>query len=607
MKATSLVLILAGLSLGLGALGARSSIAGSGAGGPDTTHPGAMVLVTGTDTLSARRMRTVDVFPWDVSPDGRYVTIIDWQSGGNLAMIDLVSGELQRLTEGARLESDGGWAGAGRFSPDGSRIAYPWVQFDCGRGGSKLYTTEIRVIERRAGAEPVTVVPCRDDIPTYSPWDWTPDGAGLLVDFRLDDGSRRMTTVNVADGSIREIATFPADRRVIQPRYAPDGRHVVFADWRGEGEQDLYAVPTDGGPEFALVRRPGTDIFFGFEPGGDLISYNIDGLKTGLYRTPLRDGHPAGDPEVVRRDLWRAVPIGQTRAGFAYVVTVEQVQVQTASIDIERGRVLVPFAPIEDPSIGTSMGGAWSPDGRYLAYVRTPSGEAKRLVVRSVDGSETREYPFGLASGGESITWTPDGAKLIVGGQTDGIFEIDLQTGDATPLLVEPDADFGSDWRPHSWSPDGSKVILANVGPDRNQIRVHDVASGESRVVAHADFVSATAISPDGNTLAFSRETDGTINAVPMAGGEATQRFRDPDLWGRSLQWTTDGRFLVWVSQGAVWRMSAQGGEPVRIAELPVLFAGYPNLRLQPGGTGVSYTGGQWRGEVWLLEDVEGR
>jgi len=606
MKTTSLFVILTGLIVGLGALGARSVADGSAISA--TAADGGALILAGADTLSARRMRTIDVWPWDVSPDGRHVTIIDWQTGGNLAVIDLVSGETQRLTSDAALEADGGWAGAGVFSPDGSRIAYSWIQNDCGRAGSPRYTTEIRVIERRAGAEPVTVVPCRDDILYYSPWDWMPDGTGLLVVFGLEDGSRRMTTVGVADGSIREIATFPGDRTFDRPRYSPDGRHVVYSARRnGSEEADLYATPTAGGPEFAVVRQTGSDVLFGWEAGGShLLSYNIDGLRTGLYRTPLREGRPASDPEVVRRDLWRAVPIGQTRAGFAYVVTVEQAQVQTASIDIERGRLLVPFAPVEDPSIGASKGGAWSPDGRYLAYLRTPAGEAPRLVIRSVDGSETREYPFRLDGGGESITWTPDGDRLIVGGQTEGLYEIDLQSGDARPLLVEPDADFGSDWRARSHTPDGHFVVLANTGPDRDQIRVHDVANGTSRVIARASFISATAVSPDGSTLAFASDTDGTINTVPMTGGQVVELYRNPDLRGWSLQWTPDGRFLVWVG-GGVWRMSAQGGEPTRIGELPAPFGGYANLRIQPGGNGISYTGGQWRGEVWLLEDVEGR
>lgn len=611
MKATSSMLILAGLFLGLTALGAPS-----GEEGPATPAAagdrGAMVLVSGADTLSARRMGTLDVWPWHVSPDGRHVTVIDWPSGGNLAVIDLVSGERERLTSDAALATDGGWAGSAVFSPGGDRIAYPWVQYDCGRGGTNRYTKEIRVIERRAGAEPVTVVPCRDDILYYSPWDWTPDGTGLLVVFGLEDGSRRMTTVDVADGSIRDIATFPADHPFERPRYAPDGRHVVFAARRdGAEHSDLYAVPTDGGPESPMVQRPGSDVLFGWEAdGGHLLSYNIDGLKTGLYRTPLGGGRPTGDPEVVRRDLWRAVPIGQTRAGFAYVVTVEQTQVQTASIDIEGGRVLMPFAPVEDPSIGSSKGGAWSPDGRSLAYVRTPSGEETRLVVRSVDGSETREYPFRLDGGGDAITWTPAGDKLIVGGsrgQTEGLFAIDLQSGDATPLLVEPDADFGSDWRAHSRSPDGRFVVLANTGPEHDEIRVVDVTSHDSRVIARASFTSATAVSPDGTTLAFASETDGTINTVSTSGGQVMELHRDPDLWGMGLQWTPDGRFLVWAHQGAIWRMPVAGGGPTRIAELPVSFGGYPHLRIQPGGNGISYTGGSWRGEVWLLENSQGR
>ena len=68
------------------------------------------------------------------------------------------------------------------------------------------------------------------------------------------------------------------------------------------------------------------------------------------------------------------------------------------------------------------------------------------------------------------------------------------------------------------------------------------VLSGEFRVVVRFPFVTETAVSPDGQTLAFTSTADGSVNTVPMAGGQAVQRFRDPDLWGQGLEWTSDGR-----------------------------------------------------------------
>jgi Tol biopolymer transport system component len=610
MQPTSLLTILAVLALGVIALDGRSADVEAGS----LAHVGmraTMIPSDGADTLSARRLRTVGVWPWDVSPDGRHVSIIDWPSGGNLAVIDLITGEERAITQDGAMDG-GGRAGAGRFSPDGSRIAYPWIQQDCGKGVASRQTMEIRVVATRAGAEPITVLPCREDIAHYSPWDWTPDGTGLLVVFRLPDGMRRMATVNVADGSIHEIVTFARAHRFEEPRYSPDGRYVVYgARSSGADDIDLHAVSTDGGAEVAVVQLPGSDRLFGWSASGTaLYVYNVDGLRSGLYRVPIANGRPAGDPELVRRDLWRAVPLGATSAGFAYVVTVEQTQVQIASVDIEHGRLLTPFGPVEDPALGTSRGGAWSPDGRYLAYVRRPSGETARLFVRSTDGTETREYPWRLDSGGNSgnaVAWAPDGDKLIVHGSRDGLvglFEIDLQSGDARPLVVEPGTDLGTDWRAHALGPDGRIAVLANTGPERDEIRVHDLIDGDSRIIARVAGVNATAVSPDGQTLAFTN--DGRVSTVPIGGGEVGELFRDADLWGLGLQWTPDGRYLVWVDEGAVWRMPTGGGDPTRIVELPRVFVGYPNLRLQPGGSGISYTGGQWRGEVWLLENEDG-
>ena len=74
------------------------------------------------------KMAEVDAMG-DISPDGRYLTYVDW-STGDLALRDLGSGEDRHLTaKGSWLESSE-WAEYSLISPDGASVAYAWRRED---------------------------------------------------------------------------------------------------------------------------------------------------------------------------------------------------------------------------------------------------------------------------------------------------------------------------------------------------------------------------------------------------------------------------------------------------------------------------------------------
>ena len=67
-----------------------------------------------------------------VTPDGRYLTFVDWESG-DLAVRDLATGKNRRLT------GKGSWAQSDEFaessvvSPDGQEVAYVWLNHPEGK------------------------------------------------------------------------------------------------------------------------------------------------------------------------------------------------------------------------------------------------------------------------------------------------------------------------------------------------------------------------------------------------------------------------------------------------------------------------------------------
>jgi hypothetical protein len=103
------------LVLALGLSDARSSGAADGIAPP-----------LQQEAYQTRRLNTLAAWPWDISPDGRHVTIIDWGTG-DLALMDLVSGEVSRVTDKGSWEESNEWSGGGKFSPDGRWIAHAYV------------------------------------------------------------------------------------------------------------------------------------------------------------------------------------------------------------------------------------------------------------------------------------------------------------------------------------------------------------------------------------------------------------------------------------------------------------------------------------------------
>jgi Tol biopolymer transport system component len=65
--------------------------------------------------------------------------------------------------------------------------------------------------------------------------------------------------------------------------------------------------------------------------------------------------------------------------------------------------------------------------------------------------------------------------------------------------------------------------------------------------------------SPDGQTLAFYRGSDG-IYTVPVSGGDE-KRLTTPS-YGWRLAWTLDGRNIVFPDAGWLWKIYLGGGEP---------------------------------------------
>jgi dipeptidyl aminopeptidase/acylaminoacyl peptidase len=279
----------------------------------------------------------------------------------------------------------------------------------------------------------------------------------------------------------------------------------------------------------------------------------------------------------------------------------------------------------------------FSPDGRWLAFLRAGPGDADRpqVHVMPADGGEARQvckHPLGA----EWIVWSPDSTRLAYlarvpepgrYGTAEGVppekepprrittlqyrldnlgftidrrpqvFVVDALAEDAVPLQVTL-GDFDHD--EPAWSPDGRWLAFVSARHERrdgdvlSDVFVAPADGGDARQVTRTTTpVARPAFSPDGRTIWFCGEGGADIAgrnsglwSVPADGSEPPRRRTDAERWNTAelsspdvppLLVDDDAVTTVSLERGAVclYRFPATDGEPVRLLGGSRQVAGY--------------------------------
>ncbi|MFH1763141.1 MAG: hypothetical protein ABIF09_03015 [Gemmatimonadota bacterium] len=563
----------------------------------------------------------------DISPDGRYLTQTDWDTG-DLAVFDLLTGQLRRVTDKGSWEESVAMAEMSVFSPDGTEIAYTWM--------NEEGWYEVRLIGVDGSNPRVLLGPDPERWTWPGLRDWSPDGQHLLLDLWQKWDSEELTLVSVHDGSLRVLLDLPEPRGV-SGVFSPDGRYIAFSQpsrpASPEGvtpDGDVGLIPTLGGDVVPLLRGPADDHLIGWEPDGRGILFKSDReLTEGVWRLQVIDGRPAGEPELIKGDLWRLKSIGVADGRVYYGLATEGPQLYTVGIDLESARILTPPTPVEEMPEGEPLGWAWSPDGRRLAYFRSRDSKdswVNELVIRSLPGGPARIMPMPIRVV-RKISWAPDGRSLVLeslgGAREDptwtGLYRFDLETGACSPIEtakgIISSATLTQDL----------KVAYYDGGGWRQEGRpealwARDLETGEERELTRLSsrnpYRGYPVLSPDERWLArFNLPVDDpsvrAVEIISTESGEVREIHRH-DYSGESpgqcgtISWSPDGKYLVYgvanpASGGCtLQRLAVGGGGPTSIGELPS-FASDGGF-LSPPGTRLAFKHGEWRGEIWVME-----
>ncbi|HUO84457.1 MAG TPA: protein kinase, partial [Thermoanaerobaculia bacterium] len=428
--------------------------------------------------------------------------------GGDLFVVPAEGGEAALLAEDAFYPS---------WSPDGR-----WIAFQSSRGGTwDLWKIAVD------GGEPV---PLTDDLAfDYQPA-WSPDGKWIVCGSGMPEPYR--LRVVSADGKTSRSITDGADRVLLRPVFAPDGRSIIYSSMRG-GSLNLWRLPLRSATEPAgepsrLTLGVGDDVHAAVAADGNRIVYASVRQMPDLWTLDPRTGETApvtsetGAEEFPHRSTRGSLVFSSDRDGGSGIWVLEP----------DGGLTRVAARP----NAGQPR---WSPDGKRLAYRFQEEG-TNWVVIQEPGSAELRK----IHSHAEAPAWSPDGKWLAFTSWKDrrkSQIHIAPSAGGAVRRVT--DLDLSTSYP--SWSPDGARISFQATRDDGTRhVWVSDLRSGETRPLTSGDSEDShpqwSPVDPDRILFVRSHEN---LMVVRVSTGEIEPltHFRDPNTILDYPSWSADG------------------------------------------------------------------
>ena len=477
---------------------------------------------------------------------------------GDLWSVPRAGGVALRLTTDAGLE----WFP--RFSPDGG-----WIAFTGDYDGNR----DVYVMPAEGG-EPRRLTfwsdggsPEERAGPNNEVIGWTPDGKRVLFRSRhqaWEERSGRLYTVGL-EGGLPEALPMPEGGLAA---YSPDGRRIVynrifrnFRTWkryRGGMTQNLWIYDLAAGTMEKLTENDHTAT----DPMwmGDSIFFTSDEERTAnIFSIDLRTRAPK---KWTRHDVFDVRWASAGPGGIVYENGGAIHLLATASGEIRRLPIRVPsdqrvaraeFAKVGDKitEVDLSPGGkravfvargevftvpaekgntrnltrtsgahergaAWSPDGKWIAFLSDQSGEDELWIVPH-DGGEARQLTTDGHAWRFSPAWSPDSARIAFADKDQKLFVVEV----GTRQVKQADQAAYGEIDHYVWSPDSRWLAYAKPDVQRfNQIYLYSLDSGKvTRVTSQMTESSDPWFDAEGRYLFFlsDRELNASLGAFDLS------------------------------------------------------------------------------------------
>ena len=474
-------------------------------------------------------------------------TDVVFSYAGDLWTVPLKGGEARRLT------SHVGYEMFGRYSPDGKTIAFT-AEYD---GNREVYSIPAQ------GGEPVrltyTSTNGRDDLgdrmgPNNMVMTWSPDGKSIVFRNRIGDGFEGQLWTVSPEGGMPAQIPLPEGGWC---SYSPDGTKLAynrvmreFRTWkyyRGGMADDIWIYDPKAQKVTNVTNHVAQDIFpmwvgeeIFFASDRDMImNLFVYNTRTGETRkvtnfTEYDVKFPSTDGKTIVFEnggwLYKLDPA--TRECVKIPVTLStdavygrterrtldarNITAQSAAPDgsrmaiTARGEVFdVPVGKgvtrnLTRSSNSNDRGAAWSPDGKWIAWIGDATGETE-VYLYDVKANTTKQLTKDNDTYIRSLGWAPDSKHIYYTDRKNRFVEVDL-SGAKRTVMENPEAEF----RFVDISPDSKWITYTRPAANEMDIvYLRSLESGKEYPVTERWYNSGSpTFSADGKYLFFTSDRD---------------------------------------------------------------------------------------------------
>jgi Tol biopolymer transport system component/DNA-binding winged helix-turn-helix (wHTH) protein len=380
------------------------------------------------------------------------------------------------------------------ISPDGKDIVYAAKESD----SFDIFIQRVGT-RRRVNLTPNT----KDDDtqPTFSP-------NGNLIAFRSEREPKGIYTIEISGDNLRRVSD-----EGFHPSWSPDGKRIVVSSWerdqptiRAQAGMYMTIVDVQTGEKRELIKAEAT--FPSWSPNGHRIAY---WFHTGTFGRREIATVPAGggEPVIVAKDFavsnWN--PVWSPDGKFLYFVSSRSGNMNfwRVAIDEGSGTILSEPEPVATPST-YSRHITFSRNGKLMAYVQTNNNSNIQGVNFDDHAGRTIGEPFWITEGDREISraeLSPDGTRFVMRL---------IRSTQEDIITVSRD---GREWRDVTndepferyvrWSPDGKRLAFYSDRNSGGQVWICNAdGTGLRQLTFNPAGPTSTAFpvwSPDGATL----------------------------------------------------------------------------------------------------------
>jgi eukaryotic-like serine/threonine-protein kinase len=414
------------------------------------------------------------------------------------------------------------------------------------------------------------------------------------------------------------VTRFTANGRAVHAAISPDGRYVAYVEEEA-GQQSVWIGQVAASSQVQIVA-PAAVQYRGliFTRDGEFLYFvaiDKNNSNGALYQLPVL----GGVPRKILVDIQSPITLAPDGKQLAFVrySSPEANALVVANIDGSEQREL---AKHSSPDFFSTIAPAWSPDGRLIAcvYQNTSGGYYETVVGVSVaDGTEARIAAHRWWQAGQ-MAWLRSGEGLIVlateeagslqqlwhlpygGGQAkritndlNGYVDAGLTADSKTLVSVRSDrlvniwtvnsgdltsarqitsgTERDDGMRGLSWTPDGRIVYRSVAGGNPNVWIMASDGNGQRQLSINASQNFDPVVSPNGQFIVWGYQHSGHTNLwqMDLEGGNSKQLTSGV---GEYLpDYSPDGKWILYTAYDpqssfwSVWKISAEGGSPVRM------------------------------------------